>query len=499
MDKVITKMYGFLDIPAADDNVFPSLIGLPLINAGVDEVRANVKAPIPLIFSSALTAMSVGLQGLFDVRKPLGGSVPCSLMILTIANSGERKSTVENIFLAGVRKFQNQMLERYESDLSVWRNQLKIWELKDKAIQKAIATLAVKGMVTTEAENRLCEHSGTAPKRPRKFKMLYEDTTSQALFRGLHQDLPSAGLISGEGLGVLNGPALNDLPKQNSLWSGDPIAVDRVTAESFQLDEARLTVAMMVQESGFKSYMQVRGEAARGSGLWARFLVCQPKSTQGSRQVEGVTISREHSEKFADRLADYVERNVELLDRIKPQRVIVAFSPEAAQRWVSLSNEIESQISPDGRLNSASDHASKLADNVARLAALFHCFENFEGDISLSTLNLAINVGNWYSSEFLKLFDAKGEGEIDADELFDWLKKQSFINGPSMRKNIVRQYGPNRVRDKRRLDNALEVLQVRGVVNKTYGSGGQIINLHPGNSGGTTGYFGQGCRGGVGF
>jgi hypothetical protein len=245
--------------------------------------------------------------------------------------------------------------------------------------------------------------------------------------------------------------------------------------------------------------MQVRGEAARGSGLWARFLVCQPKSTQGSRQVEGVTISREHSEKFADRLADYVERNVELLDRIKPQRVIVAFSPEAAQRWVSLSNEIESQISPDGRLNSASDHASKLADNVARLAALFHCFENFEGDISLSTLNLAINVGNWYSSEFLKLFDAKGEGEIDADELFDWLKKQSFINGPSMRKNIVRQYGPNRVRDKRRLDNALEVLQVRGVVNKTYGSGGQIINLHPGNSGGTTGYFGQGCRGGVGF
>lgn len=480
--------YDFKDIPAASVDVFPSLIGLPLINAAVGEVRANVKAPLPLIFSTALTAISLALQGLYDVRKPLGGCVPCSLMILIIANSGERKSTVENIFLSGVRRFQSQMAERYESDISVWKNQIKIWELKDKAIQKAIAAFTFKGKATTEAERQLCEHSKVIPQKPKKFKMLYDDTTSQALFRGLYQDLPSAGLISGEGLGVLNGPALNDLPKQNSLWSGDPIAVDRVTGESYQLDDARLTVAMMVQESGFKIYLEARGEAARGSGLWARFLVCQPVSTQGSRQVDGVTTSREHSEKFADRLADYVERNIELLEKIKPLRVTVAFSPEAAQRWVNLSNEIESQISPGGRLTSASDHASKLADNIARLAALFHCFEKFEGDISLSTLNLAIKVGNWYSGEFLRLFDIKGEGEIDANELFDWLKKHSLIEGPSMRKNIVRQYGPNRIRDKKRLDNALEVLQARGVIHVNYGQGGHLVSLSPDSSGGGVRY-----------
>jgi len=479
------------DIPANVD-VFPSLIGLPLINAAVGEVRANVKAPMPLIFSTALTAISLALQGLYDVRKPLGGCVPCSLMILIIANSGERKSTVENIFLTAVRRFQSQMAERYEGDISVWKNQIKIWELKDKAIQKAIATFTFKGKATIEVERQLYEHSRVIPKKPKKFKMLYDDTTSQALFRGLYQDLPSAGLISGEGLGVLNGPALNDLPKQNSLWSGDPIAVDRVTSESYQLDDARLTVAMMVQESGFKVYLEARGEAARGSGLWARFLVCQPKSTQGSRQIEGVTTSREHTERFADRLAGYVDRNVGLLDKVKPRRAVVDFSPEAVQRWVNLSNEIESQISPGGRLNSASDHASKLADNIARLAALFHCFEKFEGDISLSTLNLAIEVGNWYSTEFLRLFDIKGNGEIDANELFDWLKKQSPINGFAMRKNIVRQYGPSRVRDKKRLDSALEVLQTRGVIEINYGQGGHLINLNPNSRRGTTGYVGQG-------
>lgn len=491
-------MNGFLDVSEAND-VFPSLIGLPLINAAVDEVRDNVKAPIPLIFSAALTAMSVGLQGLFDVRKPIGGSIPCSLMILTIANSGERKSTVENIFLAGVRRFQRRMAEQYDEDLLVWKMQFKIWEVKGKALQGVIAKRTAKGVDTAGEEMRLSEHFMSTPQKPRRFKMLYEDATSQALFRGLHQDLPSAGLISGEGSGVLNGPALNDLPKQNSLWSGDSIVVDRATVESFQLDNARLTVAVMVQESGFNSYMRARGEASRGSGLWARFLVCKPTSTQGSRQVKSVTLSTERSERFSDRLIEYVERNVELLNNVKPQRVVVGFSPEAAQRWINLSNEIESQISPVGRLKSASDHASKLADNIARLAALFHCFEKFEGDISLTTLNVAICLGNWYSREFLKLFDEAGEKEIDVDELVDWLGRQCTISGPIVRKNTVRQYGPSRLRNKKRLDDALELLKCRGAIQIFPGRGGVLINAQPYGSLGVFGYAKQGGGGTLGF
>lgn len=61
-----------------------------------------------------------------------------------------------------------------------------------------------------------------------------------------------------------------------------------------------------------------------------------------------------------------------------------------------------------------------------------------------------------------------------------------------MRKNIVRQYGPSRVRDKKRLDSALEVLQTRGVIQINYGQGGHLINLSPSSRRGTTGYVGQG-------
>ena len=84
------------------EGFFPNYMPLPLLSAAVDEAQNNIKAPRPLIFSTALAAIAVAIQGLFDVRKPNGQRVPLSLMLLTIANSGERKSTVENVFLGAI-------------------------------------------------------------------------------------------------------------------------------------------------------------------------------------------------------------------------------------------------------------------------------------------------------------------------------------------------------------------------------------------------------------
>lgn len=76
---------------------FPRFVPCALPAAAVNEAE-NVQAPRALIFSGALTAISLVCQGLIDVRKPTGQCVPTSLMLLTIAGSGERKSTAENVF-----------------------------------------------------------------------------------------------------------------------------------------------------------------------------------------------------------------------------------------------------------------------------------------------------------------------------------------------------------------------------------------------------------------
>lgn len=457
---------------------FPRCAPLPLIGAAIDEAQNNIQAPLPLILFSALTAISVSTQGLFDVRKPNGQCVPVSLMLLSIANSGERKSTAENIFLAPVREVQEEYGVAYQSIINEWGTKCKIWEAKNKAILRSIGKLVGNGKCTQESEFLLYEHGNSKPAKPRQFKILYDDSTPEALFLGLYQNLPTAGLISSEGGGVLNGRALNDLPKQNSIWSGDSITVDRKTTESYELKGARLTVSIMAQESAFKDYIKRLGDKSRGSGLWARFLVCYPASTQGSRLIKNGTMSWEHCNVFSERLKVIIRQNATLLDdTVNRERQTVQFSPEASERWLDVFNAIESGINKDGRFEGFGDHASKLADNISRVAALFHLFEGFDGDVSLPALEFAVELCLWCSDEFKRIFAVPKQEEIDAVELNNWLDRYRSKGSEWVLKNDVRQRCPNKLREKDRLDRALSILRDEGKINFSKSGSARYIEL----------------------
>ena len=68
------------------------------IRAAVEEVAAFIKAPVPLVASSALASLSVATQAHIDVKRADKLQGPSSLFLLTIADSGERKSTCDGIF-----------------------------------------------------------------------------------------------------------------------------------------------------------------------------------------------------------------------------------------------------------------------------------------------------------------------------------------------------------------------------------------------------------------
>lgn len=444
--------------------VSPQSFHLPLLQAAVNEAQSNIQAPLQLIVTAALTTIAVVLQGLVDVLKPNGQVVPTSLMLLAIANSGERKSTVENVFLGPVRAFQQQHSLMYQSQVQQSQVKYDIWVTRRKAMLKGINKKADLGLPTQDEEQQLLVHQKNQPIEPKEFKLLYEDSTSEALFLGLHENLPTAGLTSSEGGGVLGGRVLNDLSKMNAIWSGDSITVDRKTAKSFVLNEARLTVSIMAQESAVSDYMKRRGETSRGAGLWARFLVCHPPSTQGYRSTLNGTQSWEHRGHFVERLTELLQQNVVLLQDSAQKKQVIKFTPEASVRWQEIANDIELKIRPGGCFESAGDHASKLADNIARVAALLHCFEKFDGDIVLSTLETAIDFCGSCSNDFLKLFMPPPQEQLDAGELDSWLNRFRSANKRYVPKNHIRQYCPSKLRERIRLNRALETLCNNGKV-----------------------------------
>ena len=281
----------------------------------------------------------------------------------------------------------------------------------------------------------------------------------------MYNNVPVAGLISSEAANILNGRAFNDVSKQNAIWSGDSITVDRTSSESYQLIDARLTVLMMVQDSAFFDYMSRKGEKSRGSGLWARFLVCKPESKMGTRLLTNLTSSWSHLEVFKLRLIKLLERNYLAQCYGVRSREEIKFSPLASTRWLEVFNEIEVGILKGGRFERTSDMASKLADNMSRVAALVHYFEGFEGDISLETFELAVSLCCWFSDQFKDVFVLPSQSEIDATELYAWLLNYKRKKGSRFSLNNILQYGPNRLRHKDKLMPVMDQLLSEGKIN----------------------------------
>jgi hypothetical protein len=253
--------------------------------------------------------------------------------------------------------------------------------------------------------------------------------------------------------------------KMNAIWSGSSITVDRKSTDSFVLKDARLTVSMMVQPIVLSEYMERSGELSLGSGLFPRSLVCMPLSTQGSRLLQTPTLSWEHVPGFDRRITELLERNVEIQKQpTAPERMVLQFDNEACQLWVMFFNGVEAEIKPGGRFNGAGGLASKLAENVARVSALLHFFEGFEGDISVSTLNFAISYCLYCSDEYLRLFVPPPREVQDANELIGWLSNMRNSGRRYVPKNHVRQFCLNKLRKSGRLDAALDVLRGRGEI-----------------------------------
>ena len=82
-----------------------------VVRGAVEEVQAFTQAPLPLVASSALGALSLTGQAYVDVKRAEGLAGPTSLFLLTIADSGERKSTCDEFFTKPIREYERQQME----------------------------------------------------------------------------------------------------------------------------------------------------------------------------------------------------------------------------------------------------------------------------------------------------------------------------------------------------------------------------------------------------
>ena len=76
------------------------------LQAAVEAIHEHTHAPLAICAQSVLGGLSLVLQGHADIRLPTGSKRPLSLFLITIAESGARKSAVDGHALKSIYDFE---------------------------------------------------------------------------------------------------------------------------------------------------------------------------------------------------------------------------------------------------------------------------------------------------------------------------------------------------------------------------------------------------------
>lgn len=440
--------------------------------AMVMEIAHATQTPIELVTAVALAAASDAVQHNDSIQRKPGLVGPTSLYLLVVCEPGERKSAVQNLIFKGIYDLQNSWQHAASEEAERFKIEHCLWSDKVELARSEFKRAAKKHIALDELENRLRKLLMAEPKFTKARRVVYIDTTPEALLSGLHECGNSAALVHDEFGQFASGAMASKLPLLNSLWSGMDATVDRKTSDSFVLKDARLTCLFQAQPAVFEGFMAKKGQQARGNGFLSRILLGFPASTQGWRA--------ETYEVACPTLDWFYERCKALLCR-NEQRVL-KFSPAAQTRWHGVAAFYELQMQPGGIFCDMKDFASKAAENIARVAAVLHAFETDDSDeISDEVLFAAINLVEWHAGQYRNLLNSTNplvEKQRKITELYNWIASTMMSrNWPYLFCSYLMQYGPNFSRKKATMDELLQSLAQSGQILIFYAGRKRIIQL----------------------
>ena len=395
-----------------------------LLWSASEELAYNSKVHPEMVALTLLGGISAVAQGRFDVKLPYDVIRPVSINALIVVESGYGKSVIYEKVMMPI-----QRLQREERKKSV--------SLADEE----------------DAVNVL-----------RGFQLLYKDVTPEGLFASLQRSIPSAALATDEAEIFFKSAMSGARGHLNTLWDGRDTIVMRANKDDIVLEDVRLMLMLMAQPAVVNDFLEKKGALARDSGMLARFIVYAP----GERtQVRIRTLGERQDCKLWAAVEQRLDKLARLNLSLRKGQVFrqpIEFENDAASYWIDIVNEIEVEMMPGGRFEHVKDHASKLGENIARMAALIQIFEMKGRKITVSTLIVAVELCCYYSMSFNKIFMPAPRFYQDAQNLYPWLLERLSNGCQGMSYNVVRQCGPASLRDKTRLKEAVDYLVSNGSV-----------------------------------
>lgn len=451
LDKIDSRKLNILpDIEI--EKIFPLDALGPVLAPAARLIADVVQVPTSVVGLSLLTTAALGAQAHYNVEND-GRTNPLSLFGMSILNSGDRKTAVDDLASAPIIEWEAELLSRYNDDYPHYKNALDVYEtqrsaiLQDKKRTDKIAALDAL----------------TVPKRLAEPNMITGDPTIEGLQKSFYYGQPSQGLFTSEGgvffggHGMTNDNMLRTIAGMSQLWGGEPIRRTRgAKGESFSLHNRRLSSHLMMQPVVADKVLS--NDLLKAQGFMARYLVTRPTSLAGTRKY-----NFKNAKKSGD-LQTYNRQILRLLSRdfVTDDSGGLILAPlsmdkSAKSAWVGFYNEIEGHLGANGQLSIIGEVANKIAENTLRVAGVLCAVED-QTLISINHMSDAIQLGDYFLIEQLRLTRTS---EIDirlrnADALDKWIQEL----GDTITINQLQTKGPRDTGVRKSVKNARDLMAI---------------------------------------
>jgi hypothetical protein len=423
----------------------------------VVELARQNQTPVDLPALVAIGAMSAVATQHRSTLKVVGTWVEGPNLYLAVAMPpGAGKSPVMNALIAPVEEAERRNIADKADTRRTLAAQMVTLEKKVKDLTKDLESTDDPGPRLIEDWKDATQELEDARASIDDGRMLADDTTPEALIALLARNGHTISLISTEGgmfdsLGryVERGtpPNLDGLLK---IWSGDTVKVDRKSGEPIQLTNPRATVCLTVQPSVVAKVLG--NNEFVGRGLVARFMLAQPESYVGRRDMMAVA-------EVDEAAADQWRTGIAALYDVG--RRDMALDGLALTTFLGFRHHLEQRRFIGGDLEGPTlvEFSTKCESSVARLALIFALADNAD-HVTLDHMTRAIRVGHYWVAQMLGLAGDYTASALDqrVKRFITWMDRKHPDGGPVKVRDVERS-GTFRRSNHDDRDSILEVFE----------------------------------------
>lgn len=406
-----------------------------ILGEAAKRLAYHVQVPEGMAGQSVLAVASLVAQAYINVQRGDIGLGPVSLFLLSVAESGDRKSSVDRLALAPIREYEARRVKAMQEDLNRYKAAMEAWKMRHESIIKSSVKQGAE--MTQDEQNRLSsklsELETQKPKNPPRPNITFSEPTSEGIWKHYINGDPSAGLFSDEGISFFAGHGMSEEAKGRSihmlskLWDGDPISRTRgAEGESGILANRRLSSHLMIQP--IIATKVLSDPLFQGQGFLARFLICHEPSIAGTRFLANRNISQGvHNDsavgKYWYKITQLLNHPVKVDEETGELELNVSvLKDDVLALWSVIHDAIEDQIKPDGQYSVIKAFASKAAENAARIAAILSFVEGYEHPTLDHMERAGVLIAYYLDSMVIRTIDAQQDAdEVLARDLLSWI------------------------------------------------------------------------------